>query len=253
MEFVAHRGACFDAPENSLEAFEKAIEQGADRVEFDVQITRDGHAVVCHDSSLERTAGPALEIEFATLEELRAHPLPNGQPLPTLKETLEVLRGRAEIDLEIKTSLPGAAKQIVADLRDVGMGEDPLVTAFDHSMLKAVRIAGFSGRTGLLIGSKSLNPRQRYYETWPLAGIVDARATELVIHHMLIHRALRRALQRNGTGLWLWTAVEDETKTPEQRVKLYDRLRLLNPAGAIIGRVAEARAQLDTPRLDDKG
>lgn len=253
MEFVAHRGACFDAPENSLEAFEKAIQQGADRIEFDVQITRDGHAVVCHDSSLERTAGAPLEIEFATLDDLRAHPLSNGEPIPTLKETLELLRGRAEIDLEIKTSLPGAVEQIHADLRDVGMGEDPLVTAFDHSMLKGIRIAGFTGRTGLLIGSKSLNPRQRYYETWPLAGIAEARATELVIHHLLIHRALRRALQRNGIGLWLWTAVEDESKAAPQREKLYDRLKLLNPDGAILGRIEEARAQLLSPRLSDAG
>jgi glycerophosphoryl diester phosphodiesterase len=244
MELIAHRGACFDAPENSLQAFELAIHQGAHRVEFDVHLTRDGHAVVCHDGSLERTTGTALEIEFATLDQVRQHRLPNGQPIPTLRETLELLRGRAEIDLEIKTSLATATDVILRDLQDVGMGADPFITSFDHSMLKGMRIAGFRGRTGLLIGSKSMNLRQRYYETWPLAGLRDARATDLVIHHMLLHRALKRALIRDGVGIWLWTAIEDEQKSSAQRAKLYDRLRLLQPNGVIVARVEESRTRL---------
>jgi glycerophosphoryl diester phosphodiesterase len=77
---IAHRGACWDAPENTLEAFELAIEQGADYVEFDVRLTADGRPVLCHD------------------------PVPDPCPpdLCTLDEALAALRGRVGLAVEIK-------------------------------------------------------------------------------------------------------------------------------------------------------
>jgi glycerophosphoryl diester phosphodiesterase len=77
---LAHRGACWDAPENSLAAFELAIEQGSDYVEFDVRLDRSGRLVLCHD------------------------PVPDPCPpeLATLDEALETLRGRVGMAVEIK-------------------------------------------------------------------------------------------------------------------------------------------------------
>ena len=97
---VAHRGASVEQPENTIEAFEAAIEAGADAVEFDVRMTADGHAVVMHDPDVSRTTDGAGLVSGMMLDEVRA------LGVPTLREALECLAGRAAVDIEIK-NLPG--------------------------------------------------------------------------------------------------------------------------------------------------
>jgi glycerophosphoryl diester phosphodiesterase len=239
MELIAHRGACFEAPENSLEAFQLAMDQGACRIEFDVQLTRDGVPVVFHDATTERLTGRQLEIEFSTLAELRDLRLANGEHLPTLDEACALFAGKVELDLEIKTSVPTAVAAITKVLHRHHIGSDPFITSFDPTVLLGVHLTGFRGRRGLLIGSKSMNVRQRYYEAWPMSGLASSRATDLVIHHMLAHRALRRELQRRGLGVSLWTSLEDEQKPEAQRRELYQKLVSMQPSGIIVARVAE--------------
>jgi len=97
---VAHRGASVEQPENTIEAFEAAIDAGADAVEFDVRMTADGHAVVMHDPDVSRTTeGHGLVAEMRLEEILKLG-------VPTLEETLRYLSGRAAVDIEIK-NLPG--------------------------------------------------------------------------------------------------------------------------------------------------
>jgi glycerophosphoryl diester phosphodiesterase len=97
---VAHRGASIEQPENTIEAFEAAIDAGADAVEFDVRMTADGHAVVMHDPDVSRTTNGAGLVCEMTLEEIR------NLGVPTLEEALRCLSGRAAADIEIK-NLPG--------------------------------------------------------------------------------------------------------------------------------------------------
>jgi glycerophosphoryl diester phosphodiesterase len=107
---VAHRGASVEQPENTIEAFEAAIDAGADAVEFDVRMTADGHAVVMHDPDVSRTTDGRGLVSSMTLQELRRLrvELPGGGAagVPALKEALECLSGRAAADIEIK-NLPG--------------------------------------------------------------------------------------------------------------------------------------------------
>ena len=107
---VAHRGASVEQPENTIEAFEAAIDAGADAVEFDVRMTADGHAVVMHDPDVSRTTdgvGLVPELTLADIRRLKIS-LPGGGAagVPTLEEALECLAGRAAVDVEIK-NLPG--------------------------------------------------------------------------------------------------------------------------------------------------
>lgn len=97
---VAHRGASVEHPENTIEAFEAAIEAGADAVEFDVRLTADGHAVVMHDPDVSRTTDGSGLVSEMTLDEIRK------LGVPSLQEALECLAGRAAADIEIK-NLPG--------------------------------------------------------------------------------------------------------------------------------------------------
>ena len=93
---VAHRGASVEQPENTIAAFEAAIDAGADAVEFDVRMTADGHAVVMHDPDVSRTTDGTGLVSEMTLDEIRK------LGVPTLEEALACLSGRAAADIEIK-------------------------------------------------------------------------------------------------------------------------------------------------------
>ena len=107
---IAHRGDSANRPENTLASFASALELGADFVEFDVQLTKDGHAVVIHDPTLERTTSGTGRLLDQTLAEIRkvsaGYPSRfgdayRGERVPTLSEVLGLLRGRATAMIEI--------------------------------------------------------------------------------------------------------------------------------------------------------
>lgn len=245
VEWIAHRGAAFEAPENSLQAFEEAIRQGAERIEFDVQQSADGVAVVCHDTNTLRSTGVAHEVELTPWAQLQALRLSNEEPLPTFEDACKVMSGRVEMDVELKSSQPHLVEDVLSTLARYDLLENALITSFDPEVLRLARLRRYEGRLGLLIGSRSLHLRQRAYEAWPLKAVAETRATDLVIHHRLAHRFLRQALDRMGCGLVLWTAMEDENATEAYRKALYLRCASLRPAGLIVARIAEAKAVVD--------
>ncbi len=242
MDFIGHSGSCFDAPENSLAAFEAAITQGADRIELDVQLTRDGVPVVSHDATTEREGDVRVDIEFATAAEFGAVRLADGSPLPTLDDALGLIGDRALLDIELKATGEAAARAVLEVIQRHAVGSSALITSFDAPLLRGLRALGWEGRAGLLIGSRSLNLRQRAYEAWPIESLERCRATDLVIHHQLIHRPLRQAIARRGISLLLWTALEDEARPADHRARLYEKLLGSGAVGVIVARVAEFKA-----------
>lgn len=247
MEIIAHRGAPYDAPENSLEAVELALVQRADRVEVDVHLSADGVVVVSHDETTGRCADRDIRIAGATLEELRTARLPNGERIPTLDEVCALLRGRAAIDLELKATGPEVVARALDVLARADLLDSALVTSFERPSIRAARRLGFGGRLGLLAGSKTMRIPDRAFETWPLPAMRRCGADALVIHHRLAHPLLRAALRRRGLPLYLWMSIEDELRPDEQRASWYRRIAAVEPAGAIVGRVAEARAAIAPP------
>lgn len=144
-----HRGASGYAPENTMEAFEKAIEMGADGVELDVQLTRDGQLVVLHDETLERTSSGSGWLKDHTLAQLKTmnfnktHPEYEHCEIPTFRQVLERFRGTdMVIDCELKTGVihyPGIAEQTVALVKELGMQQQVLYSSFNHATLMAIR------------------------------------------------------------------------------------------------------------------
>lgn len=240
MELIAHRGASFDAPENSLEAFDIAIRQGATRLELDIQLTRDGVPVVNHDETTERTGDRNLTVEYSTIEELREVRLSNGERIPTFEELCASVAGRAELDVELKATHPKVAEGILETMRKYGLLQNGLISSFDPEVLLLIRKLGFEGRTGLVVGSPSRSPRQRAYETWPFKAWHYAQATDLIIYHRLYHPFLRRYLQSKNGNLLFWMSMEDETKDPEKRASWYARMDSIAPEGVILARCEEA-------------
>jgi glycerophosphoryl diester phosphodiesterase len=122
---IAHRGARKFAPENTLPAFEKAIDMGLDYVEIDVRQTKDGHLVLSHDSTVDRMTDGTGRISEMTLEEVRRLDASSGfegdfppTRIPTLQETLRACKGRIKIYLDLKAA---ALEPVVEALDEYGM------------------------------------------------------------------------------------------------------------------------------------
>ena len=124
LEIIAHRGSSFLAPENTRAAFELAWQEGADAVEGDFRLTRDGHVVCLHDSSLKRIAGVNRQVSQCSLEELQTYdaglwksPQFSGQRIPTLEELLPTVPQGKRFYLEVKCGqeiIPELARVISA-------------------------------------------------------------------------------------------------------------------------------------------
>lgn len=141
----AHRGACADAPENTLPAFQLAFDQGADGVELDVQRTRDGVLVICHDETIDRTSDGSGAISELTFDQLRRLDFSNGRngyarvPIPTLAEVLDLVRGTDKVvDIELKNSVvryPGMEEQVDALVAGFGLTDQVWYSSFNHLSL----------------------------------------------------------------------------------------------------------------------
>jgi glycerophosphoryl diester phosphodiesterase len=150
---VAHRGASIEQRENTIAAFEAAIDAGADAVEFDVRMTADGHAVVMHDPDVSRTTEGTGIVSEMTLDELRK------LGVPTLEEALGCLSGRAAVDIEIKNSPdePGytpdaepAVEATLVALDEVGFSGPVIVSSFNPRSIAHSRALRPDVPTGLL-------------------------------------------------------------------------------------------------------
>lgn len=111
----AHRGDTQAAPENTIPAFESAVKKGADQIEFDVQISKDGVLVLLHDPTLNRTTNGTGKPADYTFEELRAldagswfDPAFSATPIPTLREALEIIPPEIQCNVHLKNA-PGVA------------------------------------------------------------------------------------------------------------------------------------------------
>lgn len=172
---VAHRGGSHLAPENTLAAFRNALSLPIDAIELDVQMSRDGHPVVFHDYTVERLTngkGNLLDLDFAYLRSLNAAAhFPGGWPepqqIPTLREVLELARGRVRVYIEIKPSrrdgvygrYPNIAERVVEEVRSLDMLDQVLIISFEWSILPLVKALQPTLQTGALVSDDVWNPR----------------------------------------------------------------------------------------------
>jgi len=102
MMIIAHRGASAKEPENTMRAFEKAIELRADMIELDVHACASGEIVIIHDDTLERTTNGYGEVAKTPLAGLQRLDAGLGEPIPTLQKVLETFRGKIKLNIELK-------------------------------------------------------------------------------------------------------------------------------------------------------
>ncbi len=149
MIIVAHRGASKIAPENTLQAFQKAIDIGADMLEFDVRKTQDGALVVFHDPDCQ-----GLQINTITLKKLKE--LSYGF-IPTLEEALQVTAGKIKLDVELKEK--GCAKEAVPLLLKYFSVNNFFISSFKKPILAEVFKENPSVRLGWILGNDGFQSR----------------------------------------------------------------------------------------------
>lgn len=172
-KIVAHRGASSEATENTLEAFEKAIEAGADMIEFDVRRDPSGALRISHDPILD------LGIDLATLE-----------------ETLRLTQGKIQLDVELKE--PGCERDVIELLLRYFALPDFCITSFLAPSLHETRKVHPGIRTGLIFAAWNASVR---------SGSLSPDCDFLVAQHRLVDQA-----EEIGKPLFVWT-VDDPALT----------------------------------------
>ncbi|HET8576090.1 MAG TPA: glycerophosphodiester phosphodiesterase family protein [Methylomirabilota bacterium] len=168
--YAAHRGGSLLWPENSLLAFRNALALGADYIEFDVHLSKDGEVVVIHDPTLDRTTTGSGPVRAKTLAELRALKLRDGnarvtgEALPTLDEVVELAaRSQRRMLLEIKVDerghrYPEIEERVLAVLDRHGMTSRTVVMAFEPETWRRIRELRPEVQAGALYSPKMLEP-----------------------------------------------------------------------------------------------
>ncbi|GAB6102523.1 glycerophosphodiester phosphodiesterase family protein [Thermococcus atlanticus] len=153
---LGHRGFMSKYPENSILAFVEAINAGADGIELDVWLTKDGKAVIMHDESIDRTSSLKGNQKGMTMEELKKADLGLGQNIPTLEEVFEVLPENALINIEIKdVDAVGESLRVVDEFNALNR---VMISSFELEALRKTRELNDEIRIGLLIDSEKLIP-----------------------------------------------------------------------------------------------
>ena len=160
---IAHRGSSGSYPENTRLAFEKAIEAGADMIEMDCRLSKDGHVVVIHDDRLDRTARAKGFVKGKTLRQLKKLDVGawlkksfKGERIQTLEEILEIVSGKVEINLEIKSVLRGPLGielKVLFIVSHFDYLERTIFSSFDYQSLRRLRELAPDVRIGVLYGA----------------------------------------------------------------------------------------------------
>lgn len=147
-EVTAHRGYSSDYPENTMPAFEAAVDAGADWIELDVQQTADGVIIISHDENLYRTTGRDINIwetDYETIRGLDAGSFKGeefaGVTLCTLAEVMEAFRGRVHLNIELKPTgyETGFVEQVIDLIHEYGYEEDCVVASMSYSVLREAK------------------------------------------------------------------------------------------------------------------
>lgn len=206
---IAHRGAAALAPENTMAAFAMAVELGADAIELDLHVSRDGELVVIHDTTLDRTTDGEGPVHARSLQELKQLDAGRwfgesfaGQRIPTLDEVLDRFSGKVPLALEIKAGsafFSGIEERVVAVLREHRVVSRVAVASFDHHALLRLKELEPCLRTGALLVGRPVSMSA-------VAG--PSKADAMALEFSLVTKTEIDACRAAGLQLVVWVVNE---------------------------------------------
>jgi glycerophosphoryl diester phosphodiesterase len=215
---IAHRGHSIAVPENTLEAYRRAIELGTDMIECDVNRTKDGELVMIHDWMLDRTTNGSGRVEDVTLAEIREldagsrfDPSFAGLRVPTTAETLDLAREAGTLMcFEVKGETPDHFRRVAEQLVELFVAKDALgwafMSSYDHEALAAAK----AKVPELMLAPERL-PDDVPVDLPEAVRQAEALGAEVLQNHWrYVSRELVETLRGRGIGLWAWPTTEDE-------------------------------------------
>ncbi len=199
---TAHRGDSKHAPENTLAAFEAAIENGADVIELDVRETKDGVIIVTHDKNMIRTTGIDAYVEDMTFGEIRQFDAGSwfseefkGEQIPTLREAIELIDGRAKLNIELKPDVKNQhLEESVAELiEEYDLYKDCVVTSLKYNSIKKI---------------KQIDDRIKTVYVMSAAGgsFFDLKyADAFSINYKFVDEHVMHNAEKRGKEIYVWT------------------------------------------------
>ena len=209
-KIIAHRGFSSIAPENTLVAFQKAIECKADYFELDVHKTKNDSIVVIHNSSVDKTSSNSRKGEIAKMNYSDLATVKVGysekfgnkyenEKIPTLREALELAKGKIKVCIEIKVY--GTEKEILKIINDLGVKDDVIIFSFYYQVLAKIRQLDKNIPILFLINKADKM-------TIEYAKIIESNAIGVGYGTTVTKEYLNFA-HKNGIEVWKWT-VNDE-------------------------------------------
>jgi glycerophosphoryl diester phosphodiesterase len=197
-KIIAHRGGPRYAPENTLAAFRNAIAQGADAIEFDVQMSSDGALIVIHDETVDRTTDGSGSVRDKTLAELRALDTGSGESVPTFGEVVALAKASGVMILpEAKWPhlYPGLEATMLQALREADYTDHAIVQSFNAESLERFRALDAEVKLCVLYGLWGFNvgsPPGRAQYVCPMAEMV------------LLNPGMIRQAHAEGRQVFVW-------------------------------------------------
>lgn len=207
---IAHRGSSGTCPENTRVAFEKAIEAGSDMLEMDCRLSKDGHVVIVHDERLERVAGVRGTVQGKTIQQLKKLDVGarlkkrfKGQRILTLEEVIEIVNGRTDLNLDMKSARRGPLGveiRILFVLTHYDYLGRTILSSFDYRSLRRARELAPEARIGLLYDA---NVKED-----PFRAAEELKADCLQVHKDLVTPDFLRKTARSRLRTFVWTVNE---------------------------------------------
>lgn len=205
---IAHRGANAEAPENTMAAFRKAVEIGADGLEFDLQLSRDNVPVVIHDEKLERTTNATGLVKDYTLDELRALDAGRwfssefaGETIPTLEEVFEEFaQSKMLFNIELKSGIiiyPELEEKVLKTISRFKLKDRVIISSFNHYSLVTCREIDPEVKTGILYMAG-------IYEPWNYAKSLGCYSAHPLFYH-LQHPEIVAGFKEHDMPIFAWT------------------------------------------------
>jgi glycerophosphoryl diester phosphodiesterase len=194
---IGHKGAAGHAPENTLLSFAAAYELGAAMVELDVHETLDGHLVCIHDESVDRTTNGTGQVREMTLDQIRRLDAGRGEKIPLLSEVLDFVRGKLQVNIEIKTL--GLESRLLELISSRNMFETVLVSSFKHGTILKLKELNPNIKTAALV--KSVTPDL-------ISSIVKLGPDAINPLYTIAHREFIEAAHEKGLKVYPWTVNE---------------------------------------------
>lgn len=221
MYIIAHRGSSSAAPENTIAAFDLAVQQGADYIELDVQLTLDQHVAVIHDDTIDRTTDGSGLVKSYTLDQLKKLDAGSwfderfaNERIPTLQEILERYRQRIGILIEIKQPKRqiGIEKAVVDIINRFTYSRHIMVQSFDDNALQRVKAYAPSLRTAFIIKPSALKLAKRKL------AVYSSFADCLNMKKTMINRWWIDRIHSFEMDVFIWTVKDQKTAN---RIKKY--------------------------------